>query len=118
MFDNEKNILFFISHLNVSVDEFFLHNSSNFLDLSFLIFIIFEVSSNSLLHCPVLILDSVNLWHEKYITPQTGRVVSSGDFFITLRKMINTYTEFDPYDYYKKYLSLEKSAEHIKGFIE
>ena len=56
-FKNEKNILFFISHLNVSVDVFFLHNSSNFLDLSFLIFIIFEVSSNSLLHCPVLIFD-------------------------------------------------------------
>lgn len=67
--------------------------------------------------CPLLVLDSVNLWHDKYINQQTGRVASRKDFFIEMRKMINTYTEYSPYKYYRENLSLEKAAEHIKRMI-
>ncbi len=67
--------------------------------------------------CPLLILDSVNLWHDKYINDQTGRKVSRRDFFMEMRDMIDTHTEYSPYNYYRENLSLEKAAEHIKGII-
>jgi len=67
--------------------------------------------------CPLLILNSVNLWHDKYITEQTGKIVSSEDFFIEMRSMINTYREYSPYNYYRENLSLEKAAEHISKII-
>ena len=67
--------------------------------------------------CPLLILDSVNLWHDKYINDQTGRSVTKEDFFMEMRSMIDMYEEYSPYNYYRENLSLEKAAEHIKGII-
>ncbi len=68
-------------------------------------------------NCPLLILDSVNLWCDKYINEDTGRIVSSEDFILELRTMVETYSEFSPYNYYRDHLSLEKAAEHIRRFI-
>ena len=67
--------------------------------------------------CPLLILDSTNLWREKYITSQTGRIASAENFISELRSMIDSYESFDPYNYYKKNLSLNIAANYIKGFI-
>jgi len=67
--------------------------------------------------CPLLVLDSVNLWGEKYINEQTGRIVAVEDFFIELRDMVRDYKEFSPYNYYKENLSLEKAADHIMEMI-
>lgn len=67
--------------------------------------------------CPLLVLDSVNLWYDKYINKQTGKAASSEDFCTQMKNMINTYTEYSPYNYYRENLSLEKAAEHIKGII-
>lgn len=67
--------------------------------------------------CPLLILDSVNLWSEKYITEQTGRIASSEDFICELQNMIDTYTEFSPYNYYTENLSLAVAADYVKGLI-
>lgn len=67
--------------------------------------------------CPLLVLDSVNLWRDKYITEETGRISSKEDFIFELQTMVDDYTEFSPYDYYKKNLSLSIAAQHIKNFI-
>lgn len=68
--------------------------------------------------CPLLILDTVNLWHDKYINKATGKVVPAASFFAELRQMVDTYSSFAPYNYYKEHLSLEKAAEHIKKIIQ
>jgi hypothetical protein len=68
--------------------------------------------------CPLLILDSVNLWYDKYLNNQTGRVASADEFFIELQDMIESYRDFTPYNYYKENLSLVKAAEYVKGFIK
>lgn len=67
--------------------------------------------------CPLLVLDSVNLWKEKYINEQTGRMASSREFFTELRDMIDAHDKFSPYNYYRENLSLEKAANHIREII-
>jgi len=67
--------------------------------------------------CPLLILDSTNLWNEKYITPQTGCIASSENFMLKLRDMVKNYKDFSAYNYYKDNLSLSVAAEYIKGMI-
>lgn len=68
-------------------------------------------------NCPLLILDTVNLWHDKYINEQTGRISSAANFITEIKNMVGSYTEFSPYNYYREHLSLEKAAEHIKKII-
>lgn len=67
--------------------------------------------------CPLLVLPTVNLWREKYINEQTGRVAPAAEFFIELQNMVDNYMDFAPHDYYKEHLSLEKAAEHVKAMI-
>jgi glycosyltransferase involved in cell wall biosynthesis len=67
--------------------------------------------------CPLLVLDSVNLWRDKYINDQTGEIASSEDFVAKMKEMINAHTSYSPYNYYRENLSLEKAAEHIKRII-
>lgn len=68
--------------------------------------------------CPLLILDSVNLWREKYITHETGRIAASEDFILELRDMIETYADFSPYNYYERCLSLSVASKYIEKLIE
>lgn len=68
-------------------------------------------------NCPLLVLDTVNFWQEKYINVQTGKVATKSDFIKTMRKMILHYADFSPYNYYKENLSLDVSASYIKNLI-
>ena len=68
-------------------------------------------------NCPILVLDTVNLWKEKYINSQTGRIANSENFMNELDKMVQDYQSYSPYEYYKKELSLSVSANYIKGII-
>jgi len=67
--------------------------------------------------CPLLILDTVNLWHDKYITSQTGRVTSQANFLPALREMLEQYPGFSPYNYYKENLTLEIAGRRIQELI-
>jgi len=68
-------------------------------------------------NCPILVLDTVNVWREKYITPMTGRTSNREHFIDNLRIMIRDYQKFSPYDYYKNNLSLKVSADYIHALI-
>lgn len=68
-------------------------------------------------NCPLLALDSVKFWHEKYITAKTGRLCSRSDFKSTLAQMIEEYQQYSPYEHYKQELSLPVAANRIREFI-
>lgn len=68
-------------------------------------------------NCPILVLDTVNLWREKYITPQTGRIMTKSTCEEEIRRMIKDYETFTPYNYYHKELSLSVATEHIRSLI-
>ena len=69
-------------------------------------------------NCPMLILNTVNLWRDRYITPETGNISSSKDFISLLRIMIQSYKDFSPREYYDKHLSLTVAAVYLKGIID
>jgi glycosyltransferase involved in cell wall biosynthesis len=68
-------------------------------------------------NCPLLVLDTVNIWRDKYITPQTGKIASRNDFVSNIQQMISTYRDYDAYNYYQENLSLSVAAKHIKTLI-
>jgi hypothetical protein len=68
-------------------------------------------------NCPILVLDRVNVWRKKYVTPETGLVSSSDNYINDLVGMLSNYEKFTPYEYYKKELSLEKSSKYILDMI-
>jgi len=68
--------------------------------------------------CPVLLLDTVNIWRDKYVTPQTGSISSATNFISSLRLMLKQVDGYRPYEYYMEHLSLEKAAQYIKDLIE
>jgi len=69
-------------------------------------------------NCPVLVLDGVDFWKEKYITPQTGRLCSRKDFRDVLYSMVESYVTFSPREYYEAELSLSKSISKLKNLID
>ena len=68
--------------------------------------------------CPLLVLDRVNFWKEKYIDDSSGMVTSKEDFIDNLRKMINKYDDFSPRDFYQNNISLEISSKRILEFTK
>lgn len=70
-------------------------------------------------NCPLLVLDGVDFWHEKYITPQTGRLTTRKSFTEDVIQMLDDYfnTNWLPAEYYQQNLSLRCAANHIQSFI-
>ena len=68
--------------------------------------------------CPLLSLDSVRFWQQTYITPETGRLCSKQSFESEVKRMVNDYATFSPYEYYKANLSLSVSAQKIRAMIK
>jgi glycosyltransferase involved in cell wall biosynthesis len=65
--------------------------------------------------CPILVLDGVRLWKDKYITGETGLVAPRGSFFERLSWLVENHRRFSPYEYYRENLSLDVAARHILG---
>jgi glycosyltransferase involved in cell wall biosynthesis len=68
-------------------------------------------------NCPVLVLDSVNIWQEKYITSQTGRIMTKNNCETAIKEMIKDFGQFSPYSYYQEELSLSIATERIRRLI-
>ena len=68
-------------------------------------------------NCPLLILDSVNVWRGKYINEKTGQIASEANFYEVMREMLESYREYEPYKHYNDNLSLLLSAERIRKMI-
>lgn len=66
---------------------------------------------------PIVVLNEVRFWKEKYITEQTGVISNKDNFWNNVREVLQNYQNIDTKVYYKKNLSLEKSANFIKNMI-
>lgn len=67
--------------------------------------------------CPLMVLDSVKFWKQKYITPRTGILFNKSELPGKLAEMLSQLDSFDPYTYYQQNLSMSNAAEFIKGLI-
>lgn len=63
--------------------------------------------------CPLLVLDGVRLWQDKYITDASGAVCSRLAFPEKLSWMVENRGLFSPYEHYRSNLSLDIAAEHL-----
>lgn len=66
---------------------------------------------------PILCLDRVRFWHEKYITAQSGRLVSKNNFLNVLIEMVNYVKDFNARFYYDNNLSMDIAVNRIKKLI-
>ena len=66
---------------------------------------------------PIIVTDNVNFWREKYINEKTGIVTSEHDILSAVKFILDNYDQFYPREYYEKYLSIEKSVEHLANLI-
>jgi len=64
-------------------------------------------------NCPIIVLDRVNFWTDKYINGQTGMVTNKENFMSDLDNMIKRYVDFSPYHFYASNLSLKVSSQEI-----
>ncbi len=67
--------------------------------------------------CPLLVLDSVRFWHDKYINEKTGKICTKESFVSDLQDMVDRYTDFVPYAYYNDNLSLKIAAQQLREHI-
>ena len=65
--------------------------------------------------CPILVLDGVRLWRDRYVTGETGLVATRESFFDRLSWLVENHDRFSPYEYYRENLSLDVAAKHILG---
>lgn len=67
--------------------------------------------------CPLLVLDRVNFWQDKYINNQTGKLCSTKQFSAEISNMLTTYDRYNPYEYYKNNLSMNKAVDQIRSLM-
>jgi glycosyltransferase involved in cell wall biosynthesis len=65
--------------------------------------------------CPLLVLDSVRFWKERYITQESGVLSSKEKIRDSLIQMLTQANDFKPYEHYREHLTLSKSSEFIKN---
>jgi len=72
-----------------------------------------------LLSCglPIVVLDSVHFWKEKYITKGTGAVANTTNFWPTVRGVLSNYNKYHAREYYVNTLSLGYAAMFIRNLI-
>lgn len=63
--------------------------------------------------CPVVVLDTVRLWQEKYITPQTGRVCGVKSLIQTIQDVGQHRSEYAPRRYYDENLSMNVAVRQV-----
>jgi len=67
--------------------------------------------------CPLLILDRINFWHDKYISEKSGKLCNEENFSQELKNMVANYDKFSAYEHYKEHLSLDKCVETISSYV-
>lgn len=67
--------------------------------------------------CPLLVLDSVKLWQQEYITAASGMTTSRERFADTLSWMVENYDSFSPYEHYRSRLSIDVAAKRMMQLL-
>ena len=66
---------------------------------------------------PIVVLNTVNFWRSKYVTPTTGVIVKPTTAVEAIRKIINDLTLYQPRKHYDEAICVEKAAQHILQLI-
>lgn len=64
---------------------------------------------------PLLVLDRVNFWQDKYITEKTGKLCGKEQFKSEINNVLTNLDSFSPYEYYKDNLSMSRAVQEIKA---
>ena len=67
--------------------------------------------------CPLLVLDGVRFWYDRYITEASGVICSRGEFEEKLLWMVENHEEFSPYEHYRSNLSMDIAVKHLRGLM-
>ncbi len=68
---------------------------------------------------PIVVLDGVRFWREKYIVSGvTGELANVDNFWDTVRHVLDNADAYTPRKYYKESLSLDHAARFIRGKID
>ncbi len=67
--------------------------------------------------CPVLVNVTTQLWYDKYITPETGRITCKATFEDDVAQMLKDWESFNAGAYYRRELSMSVAAARVRGLI-
>ena len=68
-------------------------------------------------NCPLIILNSVKFWSEKYIVKDTGVLSDRSNFLSDVRGAVSRFDQFSPYKYYIKNLGVPVASNFISNII-
>lgn len=66
---------------------------------------------------PLLVSEGTRFWHDKYISPESGRLWNKDNFKHVLDNALQNVDSFKPRWYYERELALPVAAKHIIGLI-
>ena len=67
---------------------------------------------------PIVVLDEVEFWTEKYITPLTGKLASRADYWDVVRDVLHNRDQYNPRKHYEENLTTMHAAKHLRGEID
>jgi hypothetical protein len=67
---------------------------------------------------PIVVLDELEFWAEKYITPLTGKLANRGNYWETVKFVLDNLDSYNPRKYYEDNLSLAIAAKFLRRKID
>jgi len=67
---------------------------------------------------PIVVLEELEFWTEKYITPMTGRLANRKNFWGVVREVLETRNSYAPRRYYEENLTVNHAANFLRGKID
>jgi len=67
---------------------------------------------------PVVVLDELEFWTKKYITPMTGRIANGYNFWNVVRNVLINRNDYNPRKYYEEYLTTEHASKYLREKID
>jgi hypothetical protein len=66
---------------------------------------------------PIVVLDELEFWADKYITSMTGKLASRKNFWSVVEDVLHNYKSYSPRTYYLENLNTYHAAAHLRKVI-
>jgi hypothetical protein len=66
---------------------------------------------------PVVVLDELEFWQEKYITPMTGEMASRENYWEVVQHVLDNRDKYNPRKHYEENLTVRHAADHLLSVI-
>ena len=67
---------------------------------------------------PIVVLDELEFWADKYITPMTGRIANRYNFWDVVKDVLVNKDCYNPRKYYEENLTTKHAAKYLRGKID